>query len=107
MHDPTAAVPNHHGHHPGFSGISGWIAAVTMSFGRDDDAALAMNLTELAPGDRIVDIGCGPGIAARQAAQRGTTVTGVDPAEVMLGVARREDRHRTVTWQQGVERHAR
>jgi ubiquinone/menaquinone biosynthesis C-methylase UbiE len=99
--NPTADAPNHHGHHPGFSGLSGLIAAVSMSFGRHDAAELAMNRTGLESGDRIIDIGCGPGIAARQAALRGATVTGVDPADIMLAVARRADRKRAVTWRRG------
>jgi len=100
-HSPTADVPNHHGDHPRFSGVSGLIAALTMSFGRGANAALAMDRTDLVSGDRVVDIGCGPGIAARKAALRGATVTGVDPSEMMLGVARRQDRHRAVTWRAG------
>jgi ubiquinone/menaquinone biosynthesis C-methylase UbiE len=35
-----------------------------------------------------VDVGCGPGTAVRQAAQLGASVVGVDPAAVMLRVAR-------------------
>jgi SAM-dependent methyltransferase len=37
-------------------------------------------------GERVVDIGCGTGNAALLAAERGATVTGVDPAERLLGV---------------------
>jgi ubiquinone/menaquinone biosynthesis C-methylase UbiE len=99
--DPAVLAPNHHGQHPGFSGITGWIAALSMRFGRTGDAELAITLTDLHPGTCIVDIGCGPGVAARLAAQRGATVTGVDPSEVMLGVARKDDRRRGVTWLQG------
>jgi ubiquinone/menaquinone biosynthesis C-methylase UbiE len=99
--DPAVLAPNHHGHHPGFSGITGWIAALSMRSGRTGDAELAITLTDLRPGSHIVDIGCGPGVAARLAAERGATVTGVDPSEVMLGVARKDDRRRTVTWRQG------
>jgi ubiquinone/menaquinone biosynthesis C-methylase UbiE len=72
-----------------------------MRSGRTADAELAITLTDLRPGKRVVDIGCGPGVAARLAAERRAAVTGVDPAEVMLGVARRDDRHRTVTWRKG------
>jgi ubiquinone/menaquinone biosynthesis C-methylase UbiE len=72
-----------------------------MRSGRTGDAELAMRLTDLGPGTRVVDIGCGPGVAARLAAERGATVVGVDPAEVMLRVARRDDHRRRVTWQEG------
>ena len=94
-------VPNHHGDHPGFGGITGWIAAMTMRKGRAAAAELAFRLTNLVAGDHVVDIGCGPGAAARLAAERGATVIGVDPAEVMLRVARRDDRQAAVTWRQG------
>src|SRR4051794_15437950 len=81
-------APNHHRDHPGFAGVRGLIAAVTFSIGRADDAALAITLTGTTAGDRMVDIGCGPGVAARRAAGLGATVTGVDPAAVMLRTAR-------------------
>jgi ubiquinone/menaquinone biosynthesis C-methylase UbiE len=97
----TANAPNHHADHPGFSGITGRIAAATMRFGRDDTAELAITLTAPAPGERLVDIGCGPGVAALRAASRGATVTGVDPADVMLRAARKDDPGGSVTWLQG------
>ena len=98
----TPVVPNHHGDHPGFSGFTGWIAAQTMRVKRARAAEVAIELTGLTAGDRLVDIGCGPGVAARLAAKRGATVVGVDPATVMLDVARRHDGRRTVTWREGV-----
>jgi SAM-dependent methyltransferase len=39
-------------------------------------------------GERVVDVGCGTGNAALLAAERGAAVTGVDPAERLLAVAR-------------------
>ena len=41
-------------------------------------------------GERVVDVGCGTGNAALLAAERGATVTGVDPAPRLLEVARAE-----------------
>jgi ubiquinone/menaquinone biosynthesis C-methylase UbiE len=38
-------------------------------------------------GERVVDVGCGTGNAALLAAERGATVTGIDPAQRLLGVA--------------------
>jgi ubiquinone/menaquinone biosynthesis C-methylase UbiE len=81
-------VPNHHAHYPGFAGLSGFLAATSMVVGRQGDARLAARLSELKPGDTVVDIGCGPGTAVRHAAKLGTSVVGVDPAPVMLRVAR-------------------
>jgi ubiquinone/menaquinone biosynthesis C-methylase UbiE len=72
-----------------------------MRSGRTGDAELAIRLTNAGSGTRVVDIGCGPGVAARLAAERKAIVTGVDPSAVMLGVARRDDRHRAVIWQEG------
>ncbi|HEY8526176.1 MAG TPA: methyltransferase domain-containing protein [Acidimicrobiales bacterium] len=81
--------PNHHAHFPHFAGIGGLLAALTFTVGRGEDADLAAELTGLGPGDDVVDIGCGPGVAARRAAARGAaSVVGVDPAAVMLRVAR-------------------
>ena len=94
-------VPNHHAHQPGFSGLRGWLAALSMRVGRGKDAALAISLTEQNRGDRVLDIGCGPGVAARLSAARGGVVTGVDPADVMIDMARSADRANAVTWQLG------
>ena len=88
----TTSVPNHHAHYAGFSGLTGLAAALSMSFGRDSDAQLAARLSGLEAGDAVVDIGCGPGVAARHAARLGASVIGVDPAPVMLRVARLRSR---------------
>ena len=81
-------VPNHHADYPGFSGVSGLRAALSMLTKGDDDARLVARLGGVGPGDSVVDIGCGPGAAARHAAGLGASVTAVDPARVMLRVAR-------------------
>jgi ubiquinone/menaquinone biosynthesis C-methylase UbiE len=85
--EPTA-IANHHAHHPGFAGLTGYLAAATMVLGREGDARLAERLSGLACSDVVVDIGCGPGVAVRHAAGRGVAAVGVDPAQVMLRVAR-------------------
>ena len=85
--EQTTCVPNHHAHYPGFAGLSGLLAALSM-IGREGDAQLVEELTRLRPEDTVLDIGCGPGTAVRRAARLGATATGVDPAPVMLRVAR-------------------
>jgi ubiquinone/menaquinone biosynthesis C-methylase UbiE len=81
-------VPNHHAHYPGFAGLSGLLAAASMAVGRQTDARLAERLSGLEPGGAVVDVGCGPGSAVRRAARLGASAVGVDPAPVMLRVAR-------------------
>ena len=83
-----AVVANHHANHQGFSGLGGLIAALTMLVGRIDSARLAAALCGAGPGDVVIDVGCGPGAAARHAGRLGATVTGVDPSHIMLRVAR-------------------
>jgi ubiquinone/menaquinone biosynthesis C-methylase UbiE len=53
----------------------------------------------VAPGQRVLDVGCGTGIVARTAAERGATVSGLDLNEAMLTVARRL--RPDLTWWQG------
>lgn len=81
-------APNHHAHHPAFRGLYGLIGAASMTVGRQGDAALAVELAELDATDHLVDIGCGTGAAVRRAARTRAHVIGVDPAPVMLRVAR-------------------
>lgn len=95
-------VPNHHGDHPGFSGAIGLIAGLTMAVGRAEVARLASDLAEVGPGQQVVDVGCGPGTAARVAAKRGARVSGLDPAPVMLALARWLTKGKpAVTWVEG------
>lgn len=97
---PTVA--NHHADHPGFSGVGGLLAALSMVPFRSETGRLAADMTGVAPGAVVVDVGCGPGAAARVAAKRGASVTGIDPASVMLSVARLAPGARRVTWSKGV-----
>jgi ubiquinone/menaquinone biosynthesis C-methylase UbiE len=97
-----SAVPNHHGDHPGFAGIAGLLAGLSMLPGRRSVARLAVELTRTGPADRVVDVGCGPGSAVRAAARMGATVYGVDPAPVMLTLARAITlRGRGISWLEG------
>jgi ubiquinone/menaquinone biosynthesis C-methylase UbiE len=99
---PTSVVPNHHADYPGFSGIGGLVAGLTMLIGRGAVARLAADLTEVANEDRVVDVGCGPGAAVREAARRGAEATGIDPAPVMLKLARRlTRRNAAIAWAEG------
>jgi ubiquinone/menaquinone biosynthesis C-methylase UbiE len=82
------SVPNHHADYPGFAGPAGFLAAASMVLGGEGNARLAERLSGLVAGDAVADIGCGPGTAARRAARLGASVVGVDPAPVMLRLAR-------------------
>ncbi len=100
--DPSdTEVPNHHAHHPGFRGLSGLIAAASMTVGRQPNAALAIDLARLDANDRVVDVGCGPGAAVRRAARSGARAIGVDPAPLMLRVARTLGGGERVTYRSG------
>lgn len=59
-----------------------------MALSATGNARLAGRLSGLTADDAVADIGCGPGTAARHAARLGAQVTGVDPAPVMLRLAR-------------------
>lgn len=81
--------PNHHGdNNAKFGGAIGYLAALTMVVGRSGDGELVTDLAHISETDHVLDIGCGPGTAARIAARTGASVTGVDPAQPMLHLAR-------------------
>jgi ubiquinone/menaquinone biosynthesis C-methylase UbiE len=82
------SVPNHHAHYPGFAGVTGFLAAASMALGGKGDARLAERVSDLVASDTVADIGCGPGTAARYAARLVALVYGIDPAPVMLRLAR-------------------
>jgi ubiquinone/menaquinone biosynthesis C-methylase UbiE len=50
-----------------------------------------LDAAEVAPGMDVLDVGTGPGYAARRAAERGAVATGVDVADEMLALARQRD----------------
>lgn len=100
MTEETLA-PNHHADHPGFSGLSGLLAAVAFARGRKADATLAIRLADLTAGDRLVDVGSGPGVAARRAASLGAEVLAVDPAAMMLRVGRLANRAKGLRYAHG------
>jgi ubiquinone/menaquinone biosynthesis C-methylase UbiE len=95
-------VVNHHADHPGFAGPGGLLFAIALLLIGRPNARLAVELAEVSDADRVVDIGCGAGVAVRAAARRGASATGVDPAPVMLRVARLVTRGSgKVGWAQG------
>ncbi|MDH4145357.1 MAG: class I SAM-dependent methyltransferase, partial [Acidimicrobiia bacterium] len=54
----------------------------------DTDAALVARLSELTPGERVLDAPCGHGRIARRLAVTGARVTGVDRSELFIERAR-------------------
>ena len=99
---PEPLPPNHHAGQGGFSGLTGFVAGLTMIPGRGVIARLVADLAAVTSDDHVVDVGCGPGAAVREATRRGARATGVDPAPVMLRLARMLTRDgEGVTWAGG------
>ena len=101
MTAPERLPANHHADHPGFSGVTGAVVGLMLLWMGRANARLAVEVTGVSESDRVVDIGCGPGGAVREAARRGARVTGVDPAPVMLRLARTFTRDSGVEWVEG------
>jgi ubiquinone/menaquinone biosynthesis C-methylase UbiE len=72
-----------------FDGPLGLVAGLTMAVGRGRMARLVADAAGVGPGDRVVDVGCGPGRFLREAAERGAEVVGVDPSRRMRRMAAR------------------
>jgi ubiquinone/menaquinone biosynthesis C-methylase UbiE len=98
---PTRTV-NHHADHPAFAGVTGLLGSLLfLAIGRTN-ARLAVDIASVSATDHVLDIGCGPGVAVRAAAGRGARATGIDPAPVMLRVARAVTRGRDgIDWVDG------
>src|SRR5215218_4337835 len=80
-------VGHRRGHGNEFEGFLGLLGGLTMAFGRGRSTRLIADLAEVGPGDRVVDVGCGPGRFLREAAERGATAVGVDPSAQMRRLA--------------------
>jgi ubiquinone/menaquinone biosynthesis C-methylase UbiE len=61
------------------------------------DAEFYVSLVGREPRE-VLDLGCGTGVFALSVAERGHRVTGVDPADAMLDVARRKPDAERVEW---------
>ena len=71
--------------------VAGWIMAARGSNRRR--SLWTVERLGIAPGDRVLEIGCGPGVALAAAAARGArTVVGLDHAPVMIAQAGRRNR---------------
>ncbi|HET9253567.1 MAG TPA: class I SAM-dependent methyltransferase [Pseudonocardiaceae bacterium] len=93
---------NHHADYPGFSGVPGLVIGLVMNLAGRSAARLVADLAGLSATDRVIDVGCGPGTAVREAARRGARVIGIDPAPVMLRLARALTSEReSITWIEG------
>ena len=84
--------PANHRHAPQqreFEGLFGLLAGLAMSVGRGRYARLVADLATVGPGDRVVDVGSGPGRFLREAAERGAEAVGVEPSKQMRRLAGR------------------
>ena len=76
----------------------GWFGRVLgfiWSFEHRKLNAKTLDLLEIRPTDRVLDVGCGSGTGVRDAASRASHghVTGIDVSQLMVDTARRRNRH--------------
>ncbi|MDQ3758112.1 MAG: class I SAM-dependent methyltransferase, partial [Actinomycetota bacterium] len=58
--------------------------------GTEQEADFLVDVLALTPGDRVLDVGCGPGRHAHALARRGMHVVGVDISEPFVDLASRD-----------------
>src|SRR6266550_1823142 len=56
--------------------------------GTEQEVGFLVDALELGPGERVLDVGCGPGRHALALARRGIDVVGVDIAQRFIDIAR-------------------
>lgn len=60
----------------------------SFTMGTAQEVEFLIDALDLAPGARVLDVGCGPGRHARALAERGVEVVGVDIAQAFIDLAR-------------------
>ena len=73
-------------------GPKGWLAAQVVARLTGEANAWMVDLLEAGAGDRMLDVGCGPGLAVARAAARGSQAVGVDASLTMVRHAGRRNR---------------
>ena len=74
-------------------GVHGWLAAHVVARLTHDANRWMVDCLEVERHDRVLDVGCGPGVAVAYAARRGAApVVGVDTSPTMVRHARRRNR---------------
>jgi SAM-dependent methyltransferase len=86
--------------------LAGWSNASTVGayddgFGSVTSQAVPvlLDVLRIQPGQRLLDVACGPGYGAAAAAQRGAIATGIDFSPTMVGVAKA--RHPGIEFREG------
>ncbi|MDQ4070688.1 MAG: methyltransferase domain-containing protein [Actinomycetota bacterium] len=79
-------------------GARGWLAAQVVARLTGEANRWMVDRLEVGPDDRVLDVGCGPGLAVAYAAgpRWASHVVGVDSSEVMVRQARRRNRRAIV-----------
>ena len=82
--------PDHPGH-PYFAEVADYLGAAYLRYGFTKGTAqevdFLIDVLDLRPGDRLLDVGCGPGRHAIALAEKGVAVTGVDVSRKFLDLA--------------------
>lgn len=75
-------------------GVSGRVAGFVMAHRSSNvqRSRWAVDLLDLQPADRVLEVGCGPGVALKAVRSRTPHVVGVDRSPVMVTAARRRSR---------------
>jgi SAM-dependent methyltransferase len=86
----SAAAPRHPGH-PYFERIGDQLGRAYLRYsftkGTAQEVAFLLEVMSLAPGARLLDVGCGPGRHAVAFAEAGLAVTGIDVSRRFLDLA--------------------
>jgi len=75
---------------------TGWLGSVVgmlMAFKNRERSEWVLSQLGVKPGDRVLEIGFGPGVDVARTAASGASVAGIDPSEVMVRQASRRNAH--------------
>lgn len=74
------------------TGLLGHVAGWALAIKNEERSFWVLSLVDVQPGDRVLEVGCGPGVDVQRVASSAAFVAGIDHSSVMVAQSRKRNR---------------